>query len=207
MASPVKAEPKPVNILALDQDGPSAGALRQVLDAEGWRVKVIADARLMLSELRSGEWSLVIANIALLGLDSPGFLTLRELAAVPVSEGGRVRALFLVPELTGSQFVLTLERARLPYVVRPYHLHDFLEKVSDLLVEVQAIEESLRQVRHEFGRIRKKKRDAAKTNSMFASRDTYVYTEEELAEFEKQESELAKAQRHRLRTNLGDPNR
>lgn len=205
MASPDKPEPKPVNILVLDQEGASAVALRQVLDAEGWRVTVTADPRLMLSELRSGEWSLVIANIALLGLDSAGFITLRELCGVPVAEGGRVRALFLVPELTASQFVLTLERARLPYVVRPYHLHDFLEKVSDLLFEVRAIAESLRQVRHEFGRLRKKKREAAKTNSMFAARDSYVYTEEELAEYERQEAELSKNQRHRPRTNLGDP--
>ncbi len=208
MASPTQpqVEPKSVNILVLDQEGSSASALRQILDAEGWSVKVAADPRLMLGELRSGEWSLVIADIALLGLDSPGYLTLRELAAVPVSEGGRVRALFLVPEFTGIQFVHVLERARLPYVLRPYHLHDFLEKVSDLLFEVQAIQESLRQVRHEFGGLRKKKREASRaTNSMFAARDSYVYTEEELAEYERQESELNKSQRRKLRTNLGDP--
>jgi len=41
--------------------------------------------------------------------------------------------------MTGSQYVHALEANRLPYVVRPYHLHDFLEKVSDLLVEVKAI--------------------------------------------------------------------
>jgi len=205
VASPEKSEPKPVNILVLDQEGPTAAALRQVLDSEGWRVRVIADGKLMLNELRSGEWSLVIANIALLGLDSPGYLTLRELSAVPVAEGGRVRGLFLVPEMTGSQFVATLEKARLPYVVRPYHLHDFLEKVSDLLVEVRAIGESLRQVRHEFGGLRKKKREASRKSSMFAPRDSYVYTEEELAEYEKQESELSKSQRQKLRTNLGDP--
>jgi len=42
-------------------------------------------------------------------------------------------------------------------VIRPYHLHDFLEKVSDLLVEVKAIEAPLRQVRPEFGALRKKR--------------------------------------------------
>jgi len=203
MASPPKTEQKPVNILVLDQEGPSATALRQVLDSEGWRVKIIADSRLMLNELRSGEWSLVIANIAMLGLHSPGYLTVSELAGVPAEEGGRLRGLFLVPELTGSQYVGVLEKARQPYVLRPYHLHDFLEKVSDLLVEVQAIEAPLRQVRYEFGGLRKKKREASKANSMFASRDTYSYSEEELAEYEKQEQSQSK--RVKPRTNLGDP--
>jgi len=196
-----------VNILVLDEEGPSATALRQVLDSEGWRVRVIAESKLLLAELKTGEWSLVIANIMLLGLDSPGYLTLRELASVPAEEGGRVRGLFLVPEMAGSQFVGVLERARLPYVVRPYHLHDFLEKVSDLLVEVSAIEAPLRQVRYEFGGLRKKKREASRTTTMFASRDTYSYTEEELAEYEKQESEQSRSKRNKPLTNLGDPQR
>jgi PleD family two-component response regulator len=208
MASPTQpTEPLPVNILVLDEEGPAAVALRQVLDSEGWRVRVTSDAKQLLAELSVGVWSLVIANVALLGVDSPGFLTLREISTVPVEEGGRIRCLFLVPEMTGSQFARTIEQARLPYVVRPYHLHDFLEKVSDLLVEVKAIDAPLRQVRYEFGGLRKKKRQAAKTNSMFASRDSYSYTEEELAEYERQESELSRNKRQKPLGNLGDPNR
>jgi DNA-binding response OmpR family regulator len=196
-----------VNILVLDNEGPSATALRQVLDSEGWRVRVVAETKLLLSELKTGEWSLVIANIALLGLDSPGYLTLRELAGVPADEGGRLRGLFLVPEMAGSQYVGTLEQARLPYVLRPYHLHDFLEKVSDLLVEVNAIAAPLRQVRYEFGGLRRKKRQISRTTSMFASRDEYSYSEEELAEYEKQEAENSRNKRNKPLTNLGDPNR
>jgi DNA-binding response OmpR family regulator len=207
MASPTQPEPLSVNILVLDEEGPSAVALRQVLDSEGWRVRVTADARQLLTELRVGVWSLVIANVALLGVDSPGFLTLREISTVPVEEGGRLRCLFLIPEMTVSQFARTIEQARLPYVVRPYHLHDFLEKVSDLLVEVKAIDAPLRQVRYEFGGLRKKKRQAAKTNSMFAARDSYSYTEEELSEYERQESELSRNKRRKPLGNLGDSNR
>jgi DNA-binding response OmpR family regulator len=207
MASPLPVEPKPVNILVLDQEGASATALRQVLDSEGWRVRVVAETKVLLTELATGEWSLVIANIALLGLDSPGYLTLRELAGVPADEGGRLRGLFLVPEMAGSQYVGTLEKARLPYVLRPYHLHDFLEKVSDLLVEVNAIAAPLRQVRYEFGGLRKKKRQASRTTSMFASREEYSYSEEELAEYEKQEAEHSRNKRNKPLTNLGDPNR
>jgi DNA-binding response OmpR family regulator len=207
MASPPQPQARQVNILVLDQDGPSANALRQVLDSEGWRVRVVGDTKLLLAELKTAEWSLVIANIALLGLDSPGYFTLRELAGVPIEEGGRVRSLFLVPEMAGSQFVSVLEKARLPYVVRPYHLHDFLEKVSDLLVEVKAIEAPLRQVRYEFGGLRKKKREASRTTTMFASRDSYAYTEEELAEYEKSESEHSRHKRNKPLTKLGDPDR
>jgi DNA-binding response OmpR family regulator len=196
---------KQVGILVLDNDPGGQGALRQILDSEGWRVRIVPDTQLLMAELKSGEWSLVVANVALMGLESPLFFTLRELSSVSVAEGARLRVLYILPEMSGGQFVGPLEAAKLPYVVRPFHLHDFLEKVSDLLVEVKAIEAPLRQVRHEFGQIRKKKRQDGRTNSMFAARDSFSYTDEELAEYEKQESEATKARRNRVRTNLGDP--
>src|SRR5258708_19408818 len=111
---------------------------------------------MLLSELKTGEWSLVIADVALTGVDGPAFVTLRELASVPAADGGRIRVLFLVPELTSSQFIVHLEAARLPHVLRPYHLHDFLEKVSDLLVEVKAIKGPILQSPHQFGPFPKK---------------------------------------------------
>jgi DNA-binding response OmpR family regulator len=194
-----------VRILVLDDDAQSQGALRQILDSEGWRVRIVPDSNLLLTELKSGEWSLVIANVALIGLESPIFATLRELSGVSVAEGARLRILYLVPESGGSQFVRALEFVRLPYVVRPFHLHDFLEKVSDLLVEIKAIDDPLRQVRHEFGEIRKKKKQTGRSTSMFAARDSYSYSEEEIAEYERAEGEAAKARRNRPRTNLGDP--
>jgi DNA-binding response OmpR family regulator len=197
--------PQQVGILVLDDDAVGGGAVKQILDSEGWRVRVVPDVKLLLAELKTGEWSLVIANVALSGVQGPAFVTLRELASVPAADGGRVRVLFLVPELTSGKYIVHLEAARLPHVLRPYHLHDFLEKVSDLLVEVKAIEGPIRQVRREFGALRKKKKQAGR-NSMFASRDTFSYTDEELAEYEKQESEASKARR-KPRINLGDPNR
>ena len=196
-----------MGLLVLDSDAPGASAVKQILDSEGWRVRVVADTKMLLAELKTGEWSLVIANVALTGVDGPAFITLRELATVSPEDGGRVRVLFLVPEMSGGQYIVQLEAARLPYVIRPYHLHDFLEKVSDLLVEVKAIDAPLRQVRHEFGALRKKKKQAGRSNSMFASRDSFSYTEEEIAEYERQEGEASKSRRNKPRTNLGDPNR
>jgi DNA-binding NtrC family response regulator len=206
MAIPSAVEPRQVGILVLDDEA-QGSAVRQILDSESWRVRVVPNTQLLLTELKTAEWSLVIANIALTGLDTPAFITLRELASVPVEEGGRIRVLYLVPELTGSQYVGALENARVPSPVRPSHLHDFLEKVSDLLVEVKAIEAPIRQVRYEFGSLRKKKKQAGRSNSMFASRDSYGYTDEELAEYEKQEAESSKTKRIKPRTNLGGSDR
>jgi DNA-binding response OmpR family regulator len=203
--TPPPVQQRQVQILVLDDDTASQGALRQILDSEGWRVRIVPDTKLLLTELKSGEWSLVIANVALTGLKSPLFVTLRELSSVSVEDGARLRVLYIVPELSGGQYVGALEQARLPYVVRPFHLHDFLEKVSDLLVEVKAIEAPLRQVRHEFGAARKKKKQTGRSTSMFASRDSFSYTDEELAEYERQEGETAKSRRNLPRTNLGDP--
>jgi DNA-binding response OmpR family regulator len=195
-----------VGILVLDDNAPGGSAVKQILDSEGWRVRVVSDTQMLLAELKTGEWSLVIANVALTGVEGPAFVTLRELATVPAADGGRIRVLYLIPEQASGPYVIQLEAAKLPYVLRPYHLHDFLEKVSDLLVEVKAIEGPIRQVRHEFGALRKKKKLAARSNSMFASRDSFSYSDEELAEYEKQESEDSKSRR-KPRINLGDPNR
>src|SRR5229473_2295143 len=137
-----------IGILVLDDNAPGGSAVKQILDSEGWRVRIVPDSQMLLAELKTGEWSLVIADVALTGVDGPAFITLRELASVSAADGGRVRVLFLIPEQASGQYVLQLEAARLPYVLRPYHLHDFLEKVSDLLVEVKAIEGPIRQVRH-----------------------------------------------------------
>jgi DNA-binding response OmpR family regulator len=207
MATPTTVQPKQVGILILDEDDDNRGVVRQILDSEGWRVRLVQDANLLLAELKSGEWSLVIANIALAGTDTPIFITLRELAGVSHEEGGRIRVLYLVPETSGSQYVAALELARMPYVLRPFHLHDFLEKVSDLLVEVKAIEGPIRKVRHEFGAMRKKKKQAGRSNSMFASRDSYSYSDEEMAEYEKQESEASRTSRNKPRTDLGGSDR
>jgi len=205
MATPPTATTRQIGLLVLENDSSNSIALKQILDSEGWRVRLVPDVPLLHSELKTGEYSLVIANIELVGMSSPTFHVLQELAAVSPDEGGRIRVLYVVPELSGAQFVSALERARVPYAVRPFHLHDLLEKVSDLLVEVKAIEGPLRMTRHEFGEARKKRKQATRTNSMFASRDSYSYTEEEIAEYERQEAESSKTRRIKPRTNLGDP--
>jgi len=205
MATLPNSEQRQVGLLVLESDPGSSAALKQILDSEGWRVRIVEDLQMLHVELKTAEYSLLIANIALIGLDSPTFHVLKELGGVSAEDGGRIRTLFVIPELNGSQFIGHLEAVRLPYVLRPFHLHDFLEKVSDLLVEVKAIAAPLRMTRYEFGQARKKKKQASRTTSMFASRDSYSYTEEEIAEYEKAESESSRMRRNKPRTNLGDP--
>ena len=205
MASPGTPLAPQVGILVFEDDARSSAALRQMLDSEGWRVRAVPDVPLLQAELKTAEYSLLIANVALVTGNPALFHVVRELATVSVEDGARLRVLFVVPELGGSQFVPQLEDAKLPYVVRPFHLHDFLEKVSDLLVEVKAIEGPLRMTRYEFGAARKKKKAGTRTTSMFAARDSYSYTEEELAEYEKQEVEASRSKKTRVKTNLGNP--
>jgi DNA-binding response OmpR family regulator len=204
---PVPTAPRQVALLVVEEDPAAGAALRQVLDSEGWRVRVIHDCPALFAELKSGEYSLIIANVATLGVNSPAFTTLKELCSVPADEGARLRILFLVPELMGSLFVAALEANHLPYVVQPYHFHDFLEKISDLLVEIKVIDAPLRQVRHEFGALRKKKKQTGRSTSMFAARDSFSYSDEEIAEYERQEAEATKNKRNKVRTNLGGGDR
>jgi DNA-binding response OmpR family regulator len=185
-----------VPILVIDDDTASRSALKMVLDAEGWSVTVVPIVREGLAHLAQGNWKLVIVNVAMIGLDSPLFLTLKELAHSRTEEGQpRVGVLFLVPELAAWEAKPALEQERLPYVLKPFHLHDFLERVSDVLLEVKAIENPIRQVRAEtdpaLERRRKQNRRGGDRRSarMFASRDDYFMTEEEIAEYERQEAE------------------
>ena len=102
-----------IGILIVEDDEATQSALRQVLDAEGWHVRIVPVLRDALAELSSGEWSLVILNIAMTGLAGPVYLTLRELALAPAVEEGMVRArvLFLVPDAQAVEIQPALEKA------------------------------------------------------------------------------------------------
>ena len=43
--------PRQVGILVLDNDPNGASAVKQVLDSEGWRVRIVPDAKALLNEL------------------------------------------------------------------------------------------------------------------------------------------------------------
>jgi CheY-like chemotaxis protein len=207
-----------VGILIIDDDIVSQQALKHVLDSEGWRVRIVPLASHALLELASGEWNLVIVNISLTDLRGPLFAILKELAqadttdpqqppeevvppnigeateaAVAVVAKKRLRVLFLVPLLAAKHVQPILEQEGLPYSPKPYHLHDFLEKVSELLVEAGAIVDPIRSMSTlSAGKKRTRARRVAREGrrgTMFASREDYQMSEEELVEWEKQEEE------------------
>ena len=201
--------PKELHILALEDDPGSQKSIHLMLDAEGWKVTLMSDSSTAMQELAKGTWALVIASLSLVGLDSPLFQILKELAlAAPVEEGrSRLRVLFVVPAEEVTRMIPILENERLPYATKPYQFNDFMEKVNDLLLQAQFIGKTARErgfafeqrVRSKSGKPGKK---AAAASSMFASRDEYYYTEEELAEYERQQSEEEK--RKKKKTNLGE---
>ncbi len=185
-----------VGILIIDDDEMSQAALRQVLDSDGWKVHIVPLANQAFSELATGDWTLVIANIAMTGLSGPLFSTLRDLALAPPIQDGRKRArvLFLIPELAGPEAQPALERDQVPYALKPFHLHDFLEKVGDLLLETESISAPIRRIRYEYKAADRREKDRRtgkerRATDMFAAREDYMMSEEEIAEFEKQEKE------------------
>ncbi len=195
-----------ITILIFDDDEVSQRALQSVLDAEGWHVRVVPLLKNAMNELAHGAWSLVIANVALTGLDGPEFAVLRELAtAAPVEDGkSRVRVLFIVPELLAGEAQHVLESGHLPYVMKPFHFHEFLQKVGDLLVESKALPKSIRPSSFGFeGADRRKKSDRRsgkerRATPMFAPREDYYMTEEEIAEFEREEKEKEKEKKRKI---------
>jgi PleD family two-component response regulator len=102
MATLPNSEQRQVGLLVLESDPGSSAALKQILDSEGWRVRIVEDLKMLHVELKTAEYSLLIANIALIGLDSPTFHVLKELGGVSAEDGGKIRTLFVIPELNGT---------------------------------------------------------------------------------------------------------
>jgi len=186
-----------INILVVDDDSASQRALQHVFDSEGWRVSVVPIAGEAMRELARGRWTLVVVNVVLAELTGPLFSTLRDLARAESSEPASrklLRVLFLVPRAAARWAQPLLEREGLPYAMQPLHLHDFLGKISDLLLETGAIPQPIRDARLPAApreRILKERRTGIdrRRGQMFASREDYMMTEEEIAEFERQEEE------------------
>lgn len=200
-----------VGILIVDDDIASQRALKNVLDSEGWRVRIVPQASLALAELATGNWNLAIVNVALADVRGPLFAILRELAQADIlspegesaSPRKQIRVLFLMPVLRAKDVQPLLEREGLPYSLKPYHLHDFLEKVSELLVEAGAIAEPIRSIGG-FAAAKRRPRNLrssrdTRRGTMFASREDYQMTEEEMAEFERQEEEDRKKREKELK--------
>ena len=94
------------------------------------------------------------------------------------------------------------KRKAFPILLKPYHLHDFLEKVGELLVEAGVLADPIRSM-GDFSPTNRKRRglrsaQRGKRSSMFASRDDYQMSEEELLEWERTEEEERKKREKEL---------
>jgi DNA-binding response OmpR family regulator len=193
-----------VAILIVDDNIASQNALRSVLDLDTWRIRVVSRPAQALAELATAVWNLVIVNAALAEPNGPLFAILRDLAeselTVPPDRPGeprrkRLSVLFLVSSPRATEVQSLLDRESLPYLQKPYHLHDLLEKVSELLAESGIVAEPLRGI---GGLAKSRRRREARSSRdtrrgvMFASREDYQMTEEEMAEFERQEEDERK---------------
>jgi DNA-binding response OmpR family regulator len=190
-----------VGILIIDDDAASQQALSQVLGAEGWFVEGATSSGQALQKLAKGKWTLVLANIAVTGVTGALFVTLKELGMPTESDAkAQVRILFVVPEAAAVKATPLLEEEHLPYVLKPFTFHDLLERVSDLLMETDAIGAPLRKVRQEGLKSTRRSRhagrdpgrDGARNTGMFSIQGDYQWSEEELAEYERQETEALK---------------
>jgi len=191
-----------VGVLIIDADAASQEALCQVLGAEGWSVEGVTSSSQALQKLAKGKWSLVLANTAVTGITGALFLTLKELGVPAENEAAKaqVRILFIVPEASAAQTTPLLEEEHLPYVLKPFTFHDLLERVSDLLMETEVIGAPLRKVRQDGLKSSRRSRragrdpgrDGARNTGMFSVQEDYQWSEEELAEYEKQETEALK---------------
>jgi len=191
-----------VGVLIIDADAASQEALCQVLGAEGWSVEGATSSSQALQKLAKGKWSLVLANTAVTGITGALFLTLKELGVPPENEAAKaqVRILFIVPEASAAQTTPLLEEEHLPYVLKPFTFHDLLERVSDLLMETEVIGAPLRKVRQDGLKSSRRSRragrdpgrDGVRNTGMFSVQEDYQWSEEELAEYEKQETAALK---------------
>jgi DNA-binding response OmpR family regulator len=193
--------PEEIAILLIDSDPRTQAAVEHILLGEGWRVHAVGDVRRGLAALATGRWHLVVASTALAPPQSDAFATLAELARAPAGPGRRgIRVLFLVADRTPATQA-ALEARRAPYVLKPLHLHDFLDRVGDLLIETGALAEPIRRVRTQPAPLTPKKAKPTGLLSgrgqMFASRADYYMTEEEIAEYERQEAEERKKKKKR----------
>jgi len=201
-----------LGILIIDDDPASRLSLQTVLSAEDWRIGAAPGGLEALQQLASGAWTLVVANTATTGTSGALYDILKELATAPAPAAGqkRARVLFIVPEADGGEAQPVLERDQLPYTLRPFHLNDFLDKVSDLLIETEAISAPIRRVKSEASnRFKPESKEAAaratyrRNTGMFANRDEYQISEEELAEYERQQTEETMLKKKKRKQDLG----
>lgn len=114
-------------ILLVEDEVNLAHGIRENLEAEGYAVTHVADGLLALGKARGEEFSLVILDVMLPGID--GFTVCERLRA----EGHDTPVLFLSARGGGQDRILGLEAGGDDYLTKPFHLRELLLRVAAIL--------------------------------------------------------------------------
>ena len=114
-------------ILLVEDEPNLARGIRENLEAEGYVVHVAADGLQALAKVLAGEFSLVILDVMLPGMD--GFTVCARMRA----EGHDTPVLFLSARAGGQDRIQGLEAGGDDYLAKPFHLRELLLRVVAIL--------------------------------------------------------------------------
>jgi len=124
--------PLQVGILILDEDAQSQGALNRSSIPMALLVRMVPDTKaFLLADCAPGTVPVYVPCDASHAQRAHWFVTLRSLLTIPCRRRRQAPRPVHGSRRRREQYVEPLERRKLPEVLRPFHLHDFLEKVSD----------------------------------------------------------------------------
>lgn len=114
-------------ILLVEDETHVARGIRENLEAEGYAVEVAIDGVQGLARVRGQEYSLVILDVMLPGLD--GFTVCRQMRA----EGIDTPVLFLSARARGQDRIAGLEAGGDDYLGKPFELGELLLRVAAII--------------------------------------------------------------------------
>ncbi len=194
---------------------PSGARLRKGGNRSGL-CRSSADA---LTELSSGGWSLVIVNIE---MTADGRSSLSDAKGIGVGTGNRRRQSSCSSSFprAGSRHAGEAQadhsrRTTSHTCLSSFQFSDFLEKVSDLLMETGILTDPMRHVRHDTTASERKRKGLQRTRDQLVrhspgpprhkicspSMKPMCMTEEEIADYEKSESVRKQSQKRRQPEN------
>lgn len=114
-------------ILLVEDEPNLARGIRENLESEGYLVDVAADGLQALAKVRTAEFSLVVLDVMLPGID--GFTVCTRMR----SEGYDTPVLFLSARAGGQDRIQGLEAGGDDYLAKPFHLRELLLRVAAIL--------------------------------------------------------------------------
>jgi len=114
-------------ILVVEDEANLARGIRENLEAEGYAVEVATDGLQAMAKIRAAEFSLVVLDVMLPGID--GFTVCTRMRA----EGHDTPVLFLSARASGQDRIQGLESGGDDYLAKPFQLRELLLRVAAIL--------------------------------------------------------------------------